>query len=115
MGETAEEAVVREVLEETGVKMGVKRLIAVHENYFHGDMPTNRDKLIYEIAFYYEMDVPEDFRPVCDSVNEGGNKEYLHWVSPDTPTKIYPEFFRQEAVRLSPGVIFSTTDERKDK
>ena len=115
MGETAEEAVVREVFEETGVKMGVKRLIAVHENYFRGDMPTNRDKLIYEVAFYFEMDVPDDFQPVCDSVNEGGDKEYLHWVSPDTPTTIYPDFFRQEAVRISEGIMFSTSDERKGR
>ena len=115
MGETAEEAVVREVFEETGVRMSVKRLIAVHENYFRGDMPTNRDKLIYEVAFYFEMDVPDDFQPVCDSVNEGGVKEYLHWVSPDTTTTIYPDFFRQEAVRISDGIMFSTSDERKER
>ena len=42
MGETAEEAVVREVFEETGVRMRIKRLIAVHENYFYGDMPINQ-------------------------------------------------------------------------
>ena len=33
-GETAEEAVVREVLEETGVQMEIDRLGFVHENYF---------------------------------------------------------------------------------
>lgn len=112
MGETAEEAIVREVFEETGVKMKVKRLIAVHQNYFYGDMPTNQGKLIYEISFYYEMDVPDGFEPVCDSINEAGDKEYLHWVSPDIPKTIYPEFFRKEAVNPSDDVLYSLTDER---
>ena len=48
MGETAREAVVREVLEETGVLMPIKRLIAVHENYFHGDSPKKLGKGFYE-------------------------------------------------------------------
>ena len=115
MGETAREAIVREVFEETGVKMDVKRLIAVHENYFYGDVPTNQGKLIYEVSFYFQMDVPEDFQPVCDSVNEAGDKEYLRWVSPDTPMTIYPEFFRKEAVEPSDGVFFTTTDERIER
>ena len=114
MGETAEEAIVREVLEETGVKMPVKRLIAVHENYFHGDMPSVLGKLIYEVSFYFEMDVPDDFQPVCNSVTSAGEKEYLRWVSPDTPMKLYPEFFRKEAINPSDGVLFSTTDERRE-
>ena len=33
-GETSEEAVVREVFEETGVKMEIDRLGFIHENYF---------------------------------------------------------------------------------
>ena len=45
-GETAEEAVVREVMEETGVKMEVDRLGFIHENYFRGDAPKNFGKLI---------------------------------------------------------------------
>ena len=36
-GETSEEAVEREVFEETGVKMKVDRLGFIHENYFYGD------------------------------------------------------------------------------
>ena len=112
MGETAEEAVVREILEETGVRMSVKRLIAVHENYFRGDMSTNLGKLIYEVSFYFLMDVPEDFRPVCDSVTEEGVRETLVWVGPDTEKKIYPDFFREEILNPSETVRYSLTDER---
>lgn len=113
MGETAEEAIVREVLEETGVRMVAKRLIAVHENYFYGDSPSNQGKLIYEVSFYFQMDVPKDFKPVCDSVTAEGEKEYLRWVSPDTTMRIFPEFFRKKAVCPSDGVLFSSTDERE--
>ena len=43
-GETAEEAVKREVLEETGYELEIDRLGFVHENYFYGDAPTNFGK-----------------------------------------------------------------------
>ena len=36
VGETAEEAVVREVFEETGVRYAVDRLAFLHENFFEG-------------------------------------------------------------------------------
>ena len=41
-GETAEEAVRREVFEETGIRMEVERLGFVHENYFYADSPPTR-------------------------------------------------------------------------
>ena len=53
-GETAEQAVVREVLEETGVHMEIDRLGFVHENYFMGDVPGTFGKPIYEVCFLYE-------------------------------------------------------------
>ena len=77
--------------------MPIKRLIAVHENYFYGDMKTNLGKLIYEVSFYFLMDVPKDFEPVCSSVTEEGVSESLKWVSPD--------FFRAEAKNHSECVV----------
>ena len=46
-GETAAEAVVREVREETGRTLEVDRLGFVTEDYFIGDMPAHFGKLIY--------------------------------------------------------------------
>ncbi len=54
-GETAEEAVVREVSEETGVLMEPDRLGFIHENYFYGDSPSNKGKLVYEISYFFYM------------------------------------------------------------
>lgn len=95
-GETAEEAVVREVLEETGVQMEIDRLGFVHENYFYGDVPSNRNKLIYEISLFFYMKVPDAFAPISESFMEDNSKEHLVWASLDEDIKMYPEFFKTE-------------------
>ncbi|MCM1161257.1 MAG: NUDIX domain-containing protein [Roseburia sp.] len=100
-GETAEEAVVREVYEETGVRMEVERLGFIHENFFIGDAKTNFGKKIYEISFYFYMKVPKDFEPVCNSFTEDKQKEHLFWIDRNTDKKYYPEFFREELKNVS--------------
>ena len=111
-GETAEEAVVREVMEETGVKLEAGRLGFVHENYFYGDAPTNLGKLIYEISFYFYMKVPSNFAPVSDSFTEDSSKEFLRWVSPNEDIKMYPTFFRTELKNPTDTVKYFMSDER---
>lgn len=95
-GETAEEAIIREVQEETGVRMEIDRLGFIHENYFVGDAPANLGKLIYEISFFFYMKVDDDFCPVNESFTEDNSKEHLRWVSAGDETKMYPEFFKTE-------------------
>ena len=112
-GETAEEAVVREVLEETGIRMEIDRLGFVHENYFYGDAKTNLGKLVYEISFFFYMKVPADFEPECGSSTEDDSKEFLRWIDVDDPVKYYPEFFRTELKSPSKGVKHFVTDGRK--
>ena len=111
-GETTEEAVVREVLEETGVEMEVDTLGFVHENFFYGDGPTNSGKVIYELSFYFYMKVPENFSPRSKSFTEDSEREFLRWVSPDTDTQIYPEFFRNILSSPRCGVQHILSDER---
>lgn len=111
-GETAEEAVVREVYEETGAVMEIERLGFIHENYFYGDAATNLGKLIYEISFFFYMKVPEDFTPACLSFTEDGHEEFLRWIRPDAAEKFYPEFFRTELLKPDHGVKHFVTDER---
>ena len=110
-GETAEEAVVREVLEETGVKMEVDRLGFVHENFFRGDTLVKADNIVHEISFFFYMKVPEDFKLSCMSFTEDGVKEHLVWISADHPKKYYPEFFKTELANPSYDVKhFVTSD-----
>ena len=112
-GETAEEAIVREVFEETGVKMEIDRLGFVHENYFYGDSPSNLGKLIYEISFYFYMKVPSNFAPVSESFTEDNIKEHLRWVSIDEDIKMYPGFFTTELKNPTDTVKYFVNDERK--
>lgn len=112
-GETAEEAVIREVLEETGYQLEIDRLGFVHENYFYGDTKKNFGKLIYEISFFFYMKVPDDFAPKCESFTEDDCEEFLRWITPDEPVKYYPEFFRTELLEPSDSVKYFTTDERE--
>ncbi len=111
-GETAEEAVIREVWEETGVRMEIDRLGFVHENYFYGDAPANLGKLIYEVSFFFYMKVPDGFSPVSASFTEDDSREHLQWISPEDPVTFYPDFFRTELRHPQQGVRHFVTDER---
>lgn len=111
-GESAEEAVVREVYEETGVRLAVDRLGFIHENFFIGDYGEKKGKLIYEISFFFYMKTPEDFVPVCRSTTDVGAQEHLVWVDSNSKIKYYPVFFRKELLNPVNTVKHIVTDER---
>lgn len=111
-GETAEQAVIREVFEETGVKMETDRLGFIHENYFIGDSPSKKDKVIYEISFFFYMKVPENFEAQSNSFTDDNIEEFLKWCSPDDEQKMYPEFFRTELKNPTNNVKHFVTDGR---
>ena len=111
-GESAEEAVRREVREETGWDLEIERLGFIHEDFFGGDCGKTKGKPIYEIAFYFYMKVPEDFEPICASLTAEGRGEVLEWVSPGTEKTIFPAFFRTELDQPCSGVRHIVTDER---
>ena len=112
-GETAEEAVIREVFEETGVEMEADHLGFIQENFFYGEMGIKKDKLIYEISYYFYMKVPKDFQPQCESFTDDNSREKLVWVTADCKKMLYPEFFRTELEDPKPYVIHIVTDERQ--
>ncbi len=111
-GETAEEAVVREVFEETGIRMETDRLGFIHENYFYGDSLLNMGKLIYEVSYFFYMKTPDGFEPVSSDFTEDNCKEHLVWVSPDDPVTMYPGFFRSELSHPEMTVKHFVTDGR---
>ena len=111
-GETAEEAVRREVYEETGVLMEPERLGFIHEGYFISDLEEYPGIPVYEINYYFYMKVPEDFAPAERFVREDGHEEYLKWLSLDDPIFFFPEFFREELKHPEPGVKHYVTDDR---
>lgn len=110
--ETAEEAVIRETEEETGVRLEIDHLGFIQENYFRGDMPASYGKTVYEVAYYFYMKVPDDFEPVSHSYSSDNHPEYLVWADADTPLKMYPEFFRYALDPAEKGVRHIVNDER---
>jgi ADP-ribose pyrophosphatase len=103
-GETAADAVRREVREETGVALEIERLAFVHENFFSGDSTTSlagRD--CHELTFYFLMKAGSGI--VLDGISTvfDGVREWLEWVplaefGRERPA--YPSFFPTELPKL---------------
>ena len=116
IGESAEEAIVREVLEETGCQLPIERLGFIHEDFFWGDSPVTEGKLIYELGFYFYMKTPADFAPHGESLEAEGRGERLVWIDPRTTAQtVYPSFFRTELDKPFTGVRHIVTDERNER
>ena len=110
-GESLEDAVRREVLEETGTALEVERLGFVQEDFFLCDMPDKLGKVIHELGFYFYMKTPDDFEPVCRSWAANGSEERLEWVPLDSKRKAFPDFLFSELSRPSPFVRHFVTRE----
>ena len=111
-GETAKQAIKREVKEELGFDMEVDRPGFICEAYFYGSIGDDIERLIYETAYYFYMKVPEDFTLDSKTFLEDGTPEYLEWVPIDTDKTIYPEFFKTELKNPSKEIKYIIADER---
>ena len=100
MGESAEEAVIREVYEETGVKYEIERLAFIHENFFIGD-GSLEGKECHEIAFYFLMK-PRGTRKLNSNSYTQGVKENMYWlpINKLEEYRAYPMFFREKLNNL---------------
>ncbi len=96
VGESAEDAVRREVLEETGVSYEVDRLAFVHENFF-----SENGLDCHEIALYYLMK-PRGTQTLHSDSYTQGVRETMHWipVSELDRYKAYPTFLKSELAQL---------------
>jgi ADP-ribose pyrophosphatase YjhB (NUDIX family) len=101
--ETAEEAIKREVFEETGLHMDVERLGYVHENLFTESVTKER---FHELSFFFYMKEIDELDTICMSFLENGVKEELQWIplSELEETYLYPEFFKERLFHPSIGV-----------
>lgn len=96
MGETSEEAVKREVFEETGLNYEVDHLAVIHENFFIGTSCL-KGVDFHELTFYYMMKPigKRDF--TRQSTTDSGAKETMYWVPIDEldKCKAYPTFMKE--------------------
>ena len=103
--ESTEEAVLREVFEETGFHYEIDRLAFILENFFI--MPVNGEpKKCHEIAFYYLMKPRESMETRCKSLGMNGGKEEMVWLPLDqlADKYLYPTFFKEYLHAIPDGV-----------
>lgn len=112
-GEKAEDAVLREVFEETGVYYEIDRLAVIHENFFSENNGTLKGLECHEISFYFLMK-PRGTQELHSRSTTFGVKEEMHWVpiSELGKQKAYPSFLKDYLSRPHSGIEHIVTDER---
>lgn len=117
MGETAEDAVLREVYEETGVHYEIDHLAVIHENFFNNNTGTLNTLECHELSFYYMMKPRGTKELNSNSITAFGDKELMHWVPLEELDKVkaFPTFLKDFLSREHIGVEHIVTDERVEK
>ena len=99
MGETAESAVMREVLEETGIPYEVDRLAFVQENFFKREDGMLKGLECHEITFYFLMKSrgTQQLNSKSKTLNNT-IEERMGWlpISELHKYEAYPMFFRDK-------------------
>lgn len=111
IGEKASDAAIREVYEESGLKVEIDRLVLIQENFFELE-----DGMHHELAFYYLMkDIGEQqiaSDRVLDFADEG-----LEWISIDrlSAYKVFPQIYNDILKEIPTEIVHSVVDDRKIK
>lgn len=113
-GETAEQAVLREVFEETGVHYEIDRLAVIHENFFNENDGTLKGLECHEISFYFLMK-PRGTQELHSNSTTHGVKENMFWipVAELDKYKAFPSFMKNYLQSEHTGIEHIITDERK--
>ena len=99
-GETTEEAVLREVIEETGQQYEIDRLVCFHENFFSNSNGVLRGLDCHEICLYYLMKQKgEQFQGQIED-------ETVHWIPIQELEnhRVFPTFIPQILKGLDMGI-----------
>ena len=113
MGETAEEAVKREVLEETGIAYEIDHLAVIHENFFRDNSGFWQGLDCHEIALYFLMKARGTKVLNSDSYTQGF-RESMHWIpiAELDQYKAFPSFMKDYLQSEHSGIEHIITDER---
>lgn len=112
VGETLEDAVKREVFEETGENYEIDRLAFFHENFFNGS-GTLSGLECHEIAFYFLMKPKGKKKLKGTSLATCGATESVYWLPIDKlkDYNAFPMFLADKLIELSNGVEHIITKE----
>ena len=91
IGETLEECVVREVLEETGYQTKVNRLLFSQENFFECHGVSH-----HEITFFYLLDLDEEVNFEKKKILDNDNNSF-EWLNIDeiSQYKLFPAIYNK--------------------
>ncbi len=108
INEKAEDAVRREVFEETGVNYEIDRLAVIHENFFE-----EKDLFCHEISFYYIMK-PRGTQELDSNSFTNGVKEEMCWIPINElhKYKAFPTFMQKYLSEKHNDIVHIVTDER---
>jgi len=112
LGETAEEAIVREVFEETGIKYEIDRLAFIHENFCAGNDGMLKGLVCHEIALYFIMK-PRGTQELNSNSYCLEGKEFMNWlpINDLRNHKAYPTFFAEKLTNLTDTIEHIVTIE----
>lgn len=114
MNEKAEDAVKREVFEETGVHYEVDRLAVIHENFFEGSGCILDGLHCHEIAFFYLMK-PRGTKEIHSDSYTHGVRENMYWIPIKDLHKYtaFPSFLKDYLSKEHLSIEHIVTDERE--
>ena len=115
IGETAEDAVVREVFEETGLMYEIERLAVIHENFFNGDGGDLNGLECHEICLYFLMK-PQGIKEInMKGITPSGAAEKMYWIPIQEigSRKMFPSFMKEYLAKTHSGIEHIITDQRK--
>lgn len=116
MMEKAEDAILREVFEETGIHYEIDHLAVIHENFFAPESGSLKGLSCHEISLYYLMKSKGSKKLNSDSYNSFGAKEEMCFL----PIKdlhnytVYPSFIKDRIGEIKDGkILHIVTDDTK--
>ena len=110
--ESMDEAIIREVYEETGVLFEINRMGYIHENFF---ILESTGEMFHELSIYYYMKPIDNYHLLSKSLIEDGIEERLEWIPLNDikSYEIYPQFFKDETLTSSHGILHIVDREYK--
>ena len=114
MGETAEDAVLREVFEETGVHYEIDHLAIIHENFFNENKGSLKGLNCHEISLYFIMK-SRGTQELHSNSTTLGVKEQMYWIPIKDldKYKAFPSFMKEYLGEKHAGIEHIISDERK--